>query len=130
MEHFEHARKHLGPQAEFSEKLADLYANYGKNNRCQTILENISNRPDSGPVILRKLSQSQWASGKFEQALSTLNRAISRFPDDANLYIQAGLFASAQKNYEKSEKFFSKAIDNDCGNFKPHYYYGLTLLAR
>lgn len=129
MKYFEAGRKLLGSKAEFAEKLADLYAYNNKHSSCESALEKIVAANKNDAAVMCKLSQSQWRAGNFTQAWSTLNRAISSFPDDARLYLQAGIFESSQGDYGKAVEYFSKSIDSDCSYWKGHYYHGLSLLA-
>jgi len=55
-------------------------------------------------------------SGKFDEAISYLNKAISQHPENAQLYDVMGQVYEASKNMDEAISYMKKALDKDPNN--------------
>ncbi len=68
----------------------------------------------------RKLSQAQWRAGRRAEAYLTLSGALRRWPGEAQMHLQMGLFLAAEERYDQSRASFAKAAEADCTCAEAH----------
>ena len=66
-------------------------------------------------------------AGQFEEALSHIDRAISRFPKDGSYPLLRGRILLEMKRVDLARESFAKAIELAPEAAEPHYYMGIVL---
>jgi len=64
--------------------------------------------------------------GQFDRALKTINKAISRYPDEAKYYVLQGRIHLETHRLEDALKSFENAIQHNPELPEPHYYAGIV----
>ena len=114
---------------ELHERLADSYWRQGRLDNCCCQMENAVESRKENVRHWRKLAQAQWFAGKRQAAYMTVQKAMRQVGPDAELYMQSGLFKSAEGNHAEARKDFALATDADCCCAQAHVYLGLAAAA-
>lgn len=124
--HFLKAMDYLGRCCDLSSFLAGSLPSVA---RCSESAWRAQTGEPSQARIARRLAQSQWNSGRREQAYLTLHEAI-RHGAAAELHLQLGLFLAAEERIQEASASLEKAVEIDCANPDGYRYLGLIRAAR
>jgi tetratricopeptide (TPR) repeat protein len=91
-------------------QLADQYMQQGENEKAYVIYEKLEKDSKNIPLIHEKYLQLMIMTGKFDEAVKYIDRAIKRYP--ANLYYQIDKGFIYQQKNDKAEakKYYDKLI--------------------
>ena len=128
-DHLKHAMSVIGPNADLSNFLASIYAKQGRHEKCAASVAKAIDSGGDSPETRHKLAQAQWQCAQRPQAYMTLNEAIRKFPADAKLHLQLGLFNAAEGKYEQARKSLIVAVELDPENSEIHRYLALASAA-
>jgi len=120
----------IGNQADLAEYLRVIYARQGRREPCVGEAEYLAEAaPDDARAQVR-LAQAQWHSGRRAPAIMTLDQALRRIGDRADLHLNLGLFHAAEADYDAAWRHLSRAVECDGTSVKAYRYLGLTACAR
>ena len=100
----------------------------------------ISSRPDqradkldsavaaqgANPRRCRQLALAQWQCGRREEAYMTLTSALRKYPHEAELCAQLGLFYAAEEQYEQARTHLEEAAVHDGANADVRFWLALV----
>ena len=69
--------------------------------------------------------KSKITEGRFESALSSIDKLLYNFPNNANAYYYFGVCHFALNKYDKAETGYSKAINLDITHAKAYFNLGV-----
>ena len=134
---FDDAERHLraaveaaGPSADLSSYLAAVYARSGRIEKCMAEADRAVDLDPASPAARRRRALAEWRAGRRTNAHMTLTEALRRFPSEAGLHVQKGLFLSAEDQYDEAAEAFARAVEADAGCAEAHYYSALAAAAR
>ncbi|MFB3891093.1 MAG: tetratricopeptide repeat protein [Phycisphaerae bacterium] len=127
--HFHAAMSGAGRHAELAGYLAAVYARTGQYAQCVEQLETAADAREDSPAARRLMAMAQWQAGRREQAMMTLTAAMRKYPGQAELHLQKGLFHAAQEKFSAAIEELAAAVEADCTSPDAHYYLGLSYAA-
>lgn len=80
-------------------------------------------------VSIQHARQRVWQAGRYDEALTDLNKAISIRPDNAQAYYNRGLFYHAQQQHNYAIDDFTTAIGLSVQQAEPYVARGLSYIA-
>jgi len=129
-DHLRQAIALIGNRADLAEYLAVAYARTCQPERCAAAAEVVADaRPDDELAQLR-LAQAQWRSGRRQQAVMTLNRALRRLSGSGRLHVKLGLFYAFEEDFESARRHLERATECDCTSVEAYRNLGLVESAR
>lgn len=129
-DHLRQAVALIGNRAELAEYLLLAYAGAGRYDRCAVEADVLCRtRPDDAGARVC-LAQLQWRSGRREEAVMTLTRALRELGDIAELHLNLGLFHAAEEKFEPARRHLARAVECDCTSLPALRYLGLLESAR
>ena len=123
---FKDAVRCLGRRADLTGYLCGIYARAGQIERCAIEMDKSVDEDTESPDRWRRLAQAQWQSGRREEALMTLTRAIRRLGGHGVLLMQLGLFHAAEERFDRAVECLEHAARADCTRSETHYYLALA----
>ena len=123
---FKDAVRCLGRQADLTGYLCGIYARAGQFERCAIELDKSVDEDVESADWWRRLAQAQWQSGRREEALLTLERAIRHLGGQGVLLMQLGLFHAAEERFDQAAEYLARAACADCTRPETHYYLALA----
>jgi len=135
---FDRAERHLklaveaiGRDADLAAYLASIHARKGHQELCLREMEHALDREQRERTWpWRRLAQAQWRTGRRAEAHMTLNHALRRLGEKAELHLQLGLFHAAEEHFAEAKACFARAAEADCTSPEAHYYLGLAAAAQ
>lgn len=92
-------------------QLAMHYYNRGEFEKAESIFQELVQKQPQNSVYFEKLMDSQIQLQKYDEALSSLQERIRRFPGDpVNHFLKGNLF-ELKKDQEKADESFQRAVD-------------------
>lgn len=92
-------------------QLAMHYYNRGEFEKAESIFKELTQKQPQNSVYFEKLMDSQIQLQKYDEALSSLQERIQRFPrDPVNHFLKGNLF-ELKKDQERADESFKKAIE-------------------
>jgi len=91
--------------------LAMHYYNRGEFEKAESMFKELTQKQPQNSVYFEKLMDSQIQLQKYDEALSSLQERIQRFPrDPVNYFLKGNLF-ELKKDQERADESFKKAIE-------------------
>lgn len=92
-------------------QLAMHYYNRGEFEKAESMFKELTQKQPQNSVYFEKLMDSQIQLQKYDEALSSLQERIQRFPrDPVNHFLKGNLF-ELKKDQERADESFKKAIE-------------------
>lgn len=128
--HLRTAMHTLGTKSDLPRYLAALYAKTSRPEACAVELDKAITTQGSDASLCRQLALAQWHAGRRAEAYMALTAGLRKFPAEAPLHLQLGLFYAAEEDYEQARPSLEKATLLDCGDGQARYWLGLVDMAR
>jgi tetratricopeptide (TPR) repeat protein len=109
---------------------ADIIAEKGRLDEGVRALQQLQKGGDGDLEILTAMVGVYQRAKKFDQAQTTLNSALQRFPNEETLYFLQGSLSEKQKKYDEAEKAFRKALELEKDDPAVLNYFGYMLATR
>ncbi len=128
--HLRQAAALVGKQADLAEYLLIVYARTGQYERCAAEADVVARSRPRDVESRTRLAQAQWRAGRRPMAIMTLTSALRELGDDAQLYLNLGLFYASEDDYDLARDQFVRAAECDCTCAHAYCYLGLAESAR
>lgn len=110
--------------------LASAYEELKQFDKAIAILTQARSLSPTDPLVDLRLAHSQLESGKEDNAVSTLQAAVAKFPDETMLRLELGSALERQKKYGEAEAVFKQIIVRDPKNADALNTFGYMLAER
>lgn len=127
--HIRDAMGHLGERADLASFLAGIYARGGQIEQCAAQAGKAADLATGSPAHQRTSALAQWQAGKRPEAILALSAAVRRFPLDASLHRQMGLFHAAQNESSFARRELSLAAELDGADVEARHQLALAAAA-
>jgi tetratricopeptide (TPR) repeat protein len=127
--HLRRAAELQGPRPDVQDALAEIYARTGRFDRCAEELQLALPGRQGDAAAWRKLAQAQWRAGRRAEAHMTLDNAVRRVGERADVRLQEGFFYSAEGLLNEARRAYALAVEADPDSAEAHYYLGLSAAA-
>ncbi len=97
-----------------------------KDKAESTLVDGIAKYPNSSAEFTRKLGYLYFNSGKYEQAVSSLKKALEASPNDETFLYLYGSSLDKMKKYDESVQAFEKILANNPSHKKTIVKLGLV----
>lgn len=92
-------------------QLAMHYFNRGEFEKAESMFKELVQKQPQNSVYFEKLMDSQIQLQKYDEALSSLQDRINRFPNDPINHLLKGNLFELKKEQDKADESFQKAVD-------------------
>jgi outer membrane protein assembly factor BamD (BamD/ComL family) len=106
----EKALKLFPKNAVYNYELAFAYYRLQKFDKVIEILEPVKKYPDATDQIYSVLGNAYDIIGDRDEAIKTYKAGLKKFPNSGKIYLELGVVAMADKEYEKALEYFEKGI--------------------
>jgi Flp pilus assembly protein TadD len=113
IEQFEQARQIAPSDIRLARLEARALRENGDLDRGVTLLEGALKQDDKQPAAYIALAELYLESGRLSQALTVLDRAAARLPEDTTVAYGIGNLLESQKHYVEAERVFKRLLATD-----------------
>src|SRR5690625_3728177 len=92
-------------------QLAMHYFNRGEFEKAESMFKELVQKQPQNSVYFEKLMDSQIQLQKYDEAMSSLQERINRFPNDPMNHLLKGNLFELKKEQDKADESFQKAVD-------------------
>lgn len=102
-------------------EIAYIYYRQEKYQTAIDLMEKLKDKPDSFDRLYQLLGNSYDYLKQPDKAIATYKEGLKKFPASGNLYLESGIMAELQKDYDSAMGYYEKGIQVD-PKFSSNYY--------